>query len=159
MKKTKILALVAVMLVCMLVMSACGPNWPASYTFNGQLASDTGAADVVLELKEDKTVSMEASIGDALSGKWSGTWEQNDDGTVTVTFAAAESEAIDPAPAFGMTLNDTEVDLGGMGGLVVTSTISEDSINTVVVKVNVAIGGGYTMAFDGELVQQPAVEE
>lgn len=157
MKKTKILALVAIVLVCALALTACGTNWPSSYTFKGQLKSDTGAADVALVLNEDKTVSMEASIGGAVSGKWSGTWEQNDDGTVTVTFASAASDAIDPAPAFGMTLNDTEVDLGGMGGLTVNSAISEDSINTLTVKVNVAIGDGYTMSFDGELTQQ--VEE
>lgn len=145
--------LAVVTLACLFMLSACGGSkWPSSYTFNGQLTSDTGAADVVLTLKEDKTLSMEASIGGALSGKWGGSWKQNNDGTVTVTFASAESEAIDPAPAFGLTLNDADTDLGGMGGLEVTSTIS-DKTNTVTVLVNVDVGGGYTMTFEGALTQ------
>lgn len=155
MKKFVKTILAVMTLACLLMLSACGSKWPASYTFNGQLTSDTGAADVVLTLNEDKGLSMEASIGGALSGKWGGSWKQNNDGTVTITFASAESEAIDPAPPFGLTLNDAEADLGGMGGLEVTSTISNKT-NTITVLVNVDVGGGYTMTFDGELTQAAA---
>ena len=155
MKKIAKVTLAVMALACLVVLSACGGSkWPSNYNFNGQLVSDTGAADVTLALNEDKSLSMEASIGGAVSGKWGGTWTQNNDGTVTVTFASAESEALEGAP-FVMSLNDAEKDLGGMGGLTVTSTISND-INTVTVLVNVAIGDGYTMAFEGVLTQAAA---
>lgn len=155
----KFAVVLAMAIACMMMLSACGSKWPESYTFKGQLVSDTGAGDLVLELKEDGTLTMEGMIRDNLAGKWSGTWEQNDDGTVTIKFASAESEEIDPAPQFGMTLNDAEVDLGGMGGLTVTTAISEDNVNTVTLKINVAIGDGYTMAFDGEMTQEVSTEE
>lgn len=147
----------ALALLCMMVLGACGgKKWPTSYTFNGQLKSGTGSADIVLELKEDNTVSMEGVILDEVAGKWFGEWKQNDDGTVAVTFKSAESEPLDPEPPYLMSLNDAEADLGGMGGLEVTSTISDDSINTIVVIIDVAIGEGYTMAFEGELTQEAA---
>lgn len=154
MKKFAKVMLAVMTLACLVVLSACGSKWPSSYNFNGQLTSDTGAADVTLVLNEDKSLSMEASIGGAVSGKWGGTWTQNNDGTVTVTFASVESEALEEAQ-FVMSLNDADTDLGGMGGLTVTSTISND-INTVTVLVNVAIGDGYTMAFEGNLTQAAA---
>lgn len=155
MKKIAKVVLAVMALACLVVLSACGGSkWPSSYNFNGQLVSDTGSADVTLALNEDKSVSMEAAVAGAVSGKWSGTWEQNKDGTVTVTFATAASEAVEGA-MFEMSLNDADTDLGGMGGLAVTSTISND-INTLTVLVNVAIGDGYTMAFEGVLTQAAA---
>lgn len=159
--KFRRLAVVAAMaLLCMAVLSACGgKKWPESYSFKGQLTSGTGSADIIMELNADNTLTLEGLIHDETAGKWSGTWKQNEDGTLEITFASAESEELDPAPAYGMTLNDAETDLGGMGGLTVTSTIDEENINTVEVKINVAIGDGYTMAFDGTLVQEPASEE
>lgn len=157
-------ALIALVVAVLAVMgfAACGNDYPSSYDFKGQIVSaqSGGSADLTMTLKDDKTFVFEASMGGGMVklGTWSGTWKQNKDGTVTVTFKskASDTPVAENAPA-KLEINDNAVDADanpGMGGLTITSTVT-DSVNKFEIKTIVYVGDGltYPMPMNGSLTQ------
>lgn len=156
MKKTHYISVLLILIAAAVILSGCMAHWPTSYVFTGQITGDTGAADMELMLNEDMTLSMQATIAGEVSGKWVGTWVQNKDGTVIVTFASPDSEDLNPAPSYPMSLNAASQAEGGMAGLSVTSVLSKDKCNSLTVKVHVEVADGFQMSFEGVLTQQKA---
>ncbi|MDE6677021.1 MAG: hypothetical protein K2K12_04860, partial [Clostridia bacterium] len=95
-------------------------------------------------------MSMDAhSLG---SATWDGTWKQNKNCTVTVTFSSAGESAIK------INNNDPEApEHPGMGSLTVTSVISGET-HKLTVPLTLDVGGGWMFDLTAEFALQEVVE-
>lgn len=154
--KKLLLVLVAVICVCTIVFAACGNKWPASYDLKGTITLSLGGSDQKIDadlvLNEDHTLKMtfSAYAGAVMVGEWDGTWEQNKDGTVTITFSKADPD--NGHEMISASLDDRETDLGGMGGLTVTTEINSDNINSVKILIMIDLSG-WSQQMDCTLTQ------
>lgn len=162
MKKAKslIIALVAVMVMALaaICFTACGEKWPESYKFTGTLTMPTGqSADVKLELKEDLTIALAVENSGNSLAEWDGSWKQNKDGTVVITFSQADAKGgIASAMGLSFSLNTADTEAGGMGGLTVTTAINDNNVNTfkALILLNLGeAGGGYVMPLEVPMTQ------
>lgn len=157
-KKMLVALVVVLACVCTVVLAACGgEEWPASYEFKGVLRMTTSAgessADTTLSLKEDGTLELAVINNGNTMAKWEGTWKQNKDGTVEITFSAkAPTESL----MEGFSLNDADVEAGGMGGLTITTEINENNVNSFTVRIILDLSG-YAMPLEIPMTQ--VVEE
>ena len=158
--KKLLVVLVAVICVCTIVFAACGNKWPTSYKFEGSITLSLGGADQKIDanlvLNEDNTLKMtfSAYAGAVAVGEWDGTWTQNKDGTVTITFSKAAPD--NGHPMISASLDDRDTDLGGMGGLTLTTEIDKDNINSVKILIMIELSG-WSQQMDCTLTQ--VVEE
>ena len=145
-KKLLVAFVLVLTIVCTVALAACGgEDWPESYKLEGTITLSLGGSDQTidakLELKEDNTLKMTFSAygGAVMVGEWDGTWAQNKNGTVTVTFSKAEPD--NGHPSISAKLDDRDTDLGGMGGLAITSEIDSNNVNTIKILIMIELSG------------------
>ena len=165
-KKLLVAFVVIIAVVCTVVLAACGgDNWPESYKFTGTLRMTTqqgeSTADTELVLNDDATLSLSVINNGTVMAKWSGSWKQNKDGTVEITFKQADAEdGVGSMMGLTFSLNTADKEAGGMGGLTITTEIDDNNVNTftILILLNLGEAGeGYVMPLEIPMTQ--VVEE